>query len=402
MTRTPVRWWQVLSMVAVALFAFQVAAAPPASQPGAWTKHANLEPAKGATGTCTRDLLRLPRLRLELQLLEPAGHVEEPRGVLRGRRRVLGQPDVHLPHRGGSYPRRRRSSTYLPFHRRRTQPTLKASSSSTTRESVRDWSFVYIPYCTGDIHMGSATKTYSNAGNPNVPATFAIQHRGFDNFMVVLDWITKNFDGPKNILVTGSSAGGYGASANFPWVQTPIECACLRDRRREPGRHHECIRHRQSRSRVLESRSWPPGSSAAIRRRFPVRNSRRCGHRLPHVKVSQFTTNLDNVQILFYGVMKQFYGRAVRARAPPPTGISRCSVPWGPTPRTSATTGTTGRRHVPHHHAQPALLHRSIGWDSLCRLGRRDAAEPRRYRRRRRGAWQDAACPTCLTALTCP
>ncbi len=83
---------------------------------------------------------------------------------------------------------------------------------------VKDWSFVYIPYCTGDIHGGSATRQYFNAGNPFLPASYTIQHRGFDNFMVVLDWIKKNFDAPKSILVTGSSAGGYGATANFPYV----------------------------------------------------------------------------------------------------------------------------------------------------------------------------------------
>ena len=37
---------------------------------------------------------------------------------------------------------------------------------------VKDWSFVYIPYCTGDIHVGSATQQYvSVAGlfNARVP-----------------------------------------------------------------------------------------------------------------------------------------------------------------------------------------------------------------------------------------
>jgi acetyl esterase/lipase len=45
-----------------------------------------------------------------------------------------------------------------------------------------------------------------------------IEHRGFDNFMVVLDWIRKNFEAPNNLLVAGVSAGGYGATANSAWV----------------------------------------------------------------------------------------------------------------------------------------------------------------------------------------
>src|SRR5690606_36319667 len=30
------------------------------------------------------------------------------------------------------------------------------------RNPVRDWSFVFVPYCTGDVHSGSNTATYTN------------------------------------------------------------------------------------------------------------------------------------------------------------------------------------------------------------------------------------------------
>ena len=91
---------------------------------------------------------------------------------------------------------------------------------------IRDWSIVYIPYCTGDLHTGSSTRTYTQPTpapgvpyNPYIPASFPIRHGGFDNFMVVMDWMKKNIDKPRNVLVTGSSAGGYGAIANFPWIE---------------------------------------------------------------------------------------------------------------------------------------------------------------------------------------
>jgi hypothetical protein len=85
---------------------------------------------------------------------------------------------------------------------------------------VKDWDFVYIPYCTADVHTGSVTRLYHNVGNPAIPLppVFTIKHRGFDNFMVVLDWIKAHVDSPQRVLVAGSSAGGYGASANFPWL----------------------------------------------------------------------------------------------------------------------------------------------------------------------------------------
>ena len=80
------------------------------------------------------------------------------------------------------------------------------------RNPVRDWSFVYVPYCTGDVHSGSSTAHYTN---PDTNAPYTIQHRGADNFRVVLEWMRANFDAPDEILVTGSSAGAYGAATHY-------------------------------------------------------------------------------------------------------------------------------------------------------------------------------------------
>jgi len=80
----------------------------------------------------------------------------------------------------------------------------------------KDWNIVYIPYCTGDLHWGAKDKDY---GGGNI-----IRHRGFVNFMFVLDWIKENFDTdgpdqPDKIFVTGISAGAYGAILNFPYIR---------------------------------------------------------------------------------------------------------------------------------------------------------------------------------------
>ncbi len=84
------------------------------------------------------------------------------------------------------------------------------------RNPVRDWSFVFVPYCTGDVHSGSNTARYTNAdtGEP-----FTIEHRGADNFRVVLQWMRANFSAPGEILVTGSSAGAYGAATHFSAIR---------------------------------------------------------------------------------------------------------------------------------------------------------------------------------------
>lgn len=144
---------------------------------------------------------------------------------------------------------------------------------------VKDWSFVHVPCCTGDIHTGSATKQYLNAGNPLPGATGApctIQHRGFENFMVVLGWLRENFDAPKSILVPGSSAGGYGASADFPHVADSY-----------PNAHTYVL---ADASQGVTTPAFDTGSAG--------RNSWN----------PQFTTTLEDVQVALHGVMRQSYG----------------------------------------------------------------------------------------------
>lgn len=84
------------------------------------------------------------------------------------------------------------------------------------RNPVRDWSFVFVPYCTGDVHSGSNTARYTD---PDTGAPYTIQHRGADNFRVVLEWMRANFDAPDEIFVTGSSAGAYGAATHFARIR---------------------------------------------------------------------------------------------------------------------------------------------------------------------------------------
>ncbi len=171
---------------------------------------------------------------------------------------------------------------------------------------VKDWSFVYIPYCTGDLHIGSATRTYNNLANPLLPfgQPFTIQHRGFDNFMVVLDWMRQNFRSPQTILVAGSSAGGYGAAGNFPYVKEAY-----------PNAHLHVVA--DASQGVTTSgfdqtgrSSWNPqlapwiyGADSSWARGADL--LRYAAEHYPRVKVSQFTTALDTVQALFYGVMEQ-------------------------------------------------------------------------------------------------
>ena len=85
----------------------------------------------------------------------------------------------------------------------------------------KNWFFVYLPYCTGDVHWGANDQPYIDYLGifDDQFGTIDIRHRGFVNFQVVLKWIKENFAGPEKIFITGSSAGGYGAIMGFPYVK---------------------------------------------------------------------------------------------------------------------------------------------------------------------------------------
>lgn len=80
------------------------------------------------------------------------------------------------------------------------------------RNPVRDWSMVFVPYCTGDVHSGSNTAQYKF---PGTDKPFSIEHRGWDNMQVILHWMRSEVSPPAHLLVAGSSAGAYGAATHY-------------------------------------------------------------------------------------------------------------------------------------------------------------------------------------------
>ncbi len=73
---------------------------------------------------------------------------------------------------------------------------------------VRDWNFVYVPYCTGDVHSGNnQSGTIASLG----PQMFV----GYVNIGLYLQRIIPTFPGVTQVLLTGISAGGFGAAANY-------------------------------------------------------------------------------------------------------------------------------------------------------------------------------------------
>lgn len=89
----------------------------------------------------------------------------------------------------------------------------------------KNYTQVFIPYCSADIHWGRKDVTYT-LSLPTGPLPWEIRHRGSDNVLSVLNWLETqgrkayklDFARAKDITVTGLSAGGYGATLAYPYV----------------------------------------------------------------------------------------------------------------------------------------------------------------------------------------
>src|SRR6185312_15776670 len=82
---------------------------------------------------------------------------------------------------------------------------------SNAMNPVKDWNFVYVPYCTGDVHAGNNP----TATIPNVTGTKFV---GYQNMTLALQRILPTFTNLSKVFLTGISAGGFGAAANYVQV----------------------------------------------------------------------------------------------------------------------------------------------------------------------------------------
>jgi len=78
---------------------------------------------------------------------------------------------------------------------------------------LRNASYVFIPYCTGDLHAGSNVATYDVLG----PRPFA--HVGRRNVEALLPRLLATWPALARVVIAGSSAGGYGATLNYDLIR---------------------------------------------------------------------------------------------------------------------------------------------------------------------------------------
>jgi len=75
--------------------------------------------------------------------------------------------------------------------------------SADERNPFADYTIVFVPYCTGDVHLGNATTEYS--------PSLTIQHKGYVNGTAALDYLAATFPGATDVAVMGESAGSVAA-----------------------------------------------------------------------------------------------------------------------------------------------------------------------------------------------
>jgi hypothetical protein len=83
-----------------------------------------------------------------------------------------------------------------------------------TQNPFRNDNLVYVPYCTGDVHIGTRVATHQWLG-PRLT-----HHVGARNLALFLRRIAATFPDARRVVLSGDSAGGFGAAFNLPQVQS--------------------------------------------------------------------------------------------------------------------------------------------------------------------------------------
>ena len=99
----------------------------------------------------------------------------------------------------------RGSELYRPNLRSDDGPTGQAGmfDLADKRNPFADYSIVYVPYCTGDVHLGNTTTKYAPG--------LTVRHKGYVNGTAALDRMTATFPDATNVAVLGESAGSIAA-----------------------------------------------------------------------------------------------------------------------------------------------------------------------------------------------
>lgn len=120
----------------------------------------------------------------------------------------VSHPDPFPADGGGAFPAELNLVKNSVLFARRPENPLSAAS----------WAF--IPYCTGDLHAGDATRTYfTKAGLFDMPVARIHRFHGARNLDAYLAWLRARHASVRVLWLVGVSAGGYGANLNLHRVR---------------------------------------------------------------------------------------------------------------------------------------------------------------------------------------
>ena len=88
------------------------------------------------------------------------------------------------------------------------------------RNPLAGYSIVFVPYCTGDVHLGDATTEYAPG--------LTVQHKGYVNAIAAVDHLVSTFPAAREVVVTGESAGS---------IPSPFYAGLLSDRLPDAAHH---------------------------------------------------------------------------------------------------------------------------------------------------------------------
>jgi hypothetical protein len=79
--------------------------------------------------------------------------------------------------------------------------------SDAEENPFKDWTFLVLPYASGDFHSGTGEYHYIDGGKEKI-----VYHNGYNNYSAFMDAAKPYVGEPDTLLVTGFSAGGFGTS----------------------------------------------------------------------------------------------------------------------------------------------------------------------------------------------
>jgi hypothetical protein len=104
-----------------------------------------------------------------------------------------------------------------PEFRDRVVPILPGSpmDRGDPENPFREWTWVFVPYCTGDVFTGDFVASYRDFQLDEHP----YRHVGRKNLELALPRLAALLRAPGKLVVSGASAGGFGAALNYDRVR---------------------------------------------------------------------------------------------------------------------------------------------------------------------------------------